>query len=165
MRFDPRRLSYRHLLAVFWQSHNPEAKPYLRQYRNVVFTVNEEQRREAEAFRDAWQRSTGKQAQTAIEPAGTFTPAEDYHQKYYLRRVDSLWYALKRLYPDEQALVASSLAARFNGYLGCYAEPGSLEKDVDLLGLSPEGKSELLETLRLQCRQFIPPACALPPTR
>lgn len=165
MRFDPRRLSFRHLLAVFWQSHNPEAKPYLRQYRNAIFTVSKEQRREAEAFRDEWQRRTGKKAQTAIEPAGVFTPAEDYHQKYYLRRVDSLWYALRRLYPDENDLVASSLAARFNGYLGCYAEPGSLERDVDLLGLSPEAKGELLETLRLQCRQFTPPSCALPPAK
>ena len=48
MEFDPAKVSYAELLGVFWQSHDPGYDPYLRQYRNAVFYVNDDQKQHAE---------------------------------------------------------------------------------------------------------------------
>ena len=45
MDFDPSRISYEQLLAVFWASHHPGSRPWSRQYMNAVFYHNEAQQR------------------------------------------------------------------------------------------------------------------------
>ena len=55
---------------------------------------------------------------TAVEQIDAFNPAEDYHQKYYLRREAELLREYTRLYPTTEELVRSTAAARVNGYLG-----------------------------------------------
>lgn len=88
--YNPAVLSYHTLLAVFWQLHDPTALddqgPYERgtQYRAVIFTHDAEQARLATASkvaREAQQRD-GAPIVTAIRPATTFWPAEEYHQQY-----------------------------------------------------------------------------------
>lgn len=86
--FDPRRVSYRQLLAVFWHNIDPltadgQFCDYGHQYRTAIFYHNESQRREAEAAKRALEKARGWKIVTAIEPAGPFYPAEEYHQKYY----------------------------------------------------------------------------------
>jgi methionine-S-sulfoxide reductase len=55
------------------------------QYRSGIWLATPEQQREAEAFIAEQQESArfaGKKIVTLVEPAGTFWPAEDYHQDY-----------------------------------------------------------------------------------
>jgi peptide-methionine (S)-S-oxide reductase len=80
--FDPKRVTYAHLLDVLWHTHSPE---YARkgQYRSSVFTFGAEQASEAGRSRDALQAKMGKPTSTEIEPAGRFWLAEEYHQQYY----------------------------------------------------------------------------------
>lgn len=88
--FDPSRVSYRELLNVFWMQINPTTPDRQfadtgRQYRSAIFYQNEEQQRLAEESKremEASGRFDGPVV-TQIEPAGTFWPAEDYHQDYY----------------------------------------------------------------------------------
>jgi peptide-methionine (S)-S-oxide reductase len=87
--YDPAKVTYEKLLDTFWKNIDPLAKN--RQfcdsgdmYRSAVFFHSEEQRKAAEATRGkVAQRFAPKQVHTQVVAAGTFFPAEDYHQDYY----------------------------------------------------------------------------------
>lgn len=78
-------------------------------------------------------------------PAGTFWPAEDYHQKYHLRGQPLLLRELQAIYPNEADFVRSTAAARINGYLGGNGTLAQLEGELPLLGLTPEAGRRLRE--------------------
>jgi peptide-methionine (S)-S-oxide reductase len=89
--YDPSRISYEELLRVFWESHNPtqgmrQGNDIGTQYRSLILVSNDEERRIAEASRDAFQeRLSGAgfgEVTTEIADAGPFYYAEDYHQQY-----------------------------------------------------------------------------------
>ena len=89
--FDPAVVTYEQLLQTFWEQHDPtqamrQGNDVGSQYRSIILTADDEQRRVAESTRDAFQ---GKLAAsdygtivTEIAPAGPFYYAEDYHQQY-----------------------------------------------------------------------------------
>jgi peptide-methionine (S)-S-oxide reductase len=86
--FDPGKVTYRQLLDVFWRNVDPTTRDRQfcdvgHQYRTAIFFHDDDQRREAEASRDAVAKRLGQPVVTEIVPAGTFYPAEDYHQEYY----------------------------------------------------------------------------------
>ncbi|MDH4161337.1 MAG: peptide-methionine (S)-S-oxide reductase MsrA [Nitrospirota bacterium] len=89
--FDPGRITYGEILDVFWRNIDPTVKNRQfvdsgSQYRTAIFYHNEEQRRIAEDSKKqlaASEKFQGKTIVTEIVPAGTFYPAEEYHQDYY----------------------------------------------------------------------------------
>lgn len=91
--YDPERVSYDQLLDVFWDNHDPtqinrQGPDVGTQYRSVVFYHTPEQRivaEESKRERDASGRHKRPIA-TSIEPASTFYPAEEYHQRYLEKR-------------------------------------------------------------------------------
>ena len=100
VRYDPARVSYAELLDYFWKRIDPTVKDRQfcdsgTQYRSAIFPATDEERRAAQASREALVAS-GRFAQvfTTIEPAASFYPAEDYHQDYY--RKNPLRYAYYR---------------------------------------------------------------------
>jgi len=89
--YDPSKVSYEHLLKVFWESHDPtqgmrQGNDMGTQYRSVIYTTDAEQQRAAEASRAMYQeRMTAAgfgEITTEIAPAPEFYYAEDYHQQY-----------------------------------------------------------------------------------
>lgn len=91
--FDPAKVSYKELLDVFWKNHNPTTKnrqgPDVgSQYRSVIFFHSAEQKKQAEESKAALDKSGAwsKPVVTEIVPEQTFYPAEDYHQKYLMKR-------------------------------------------------------------------------------
>jgi len=87
--YDPRVVSYSELLDVFWRNIDPEAENRQfcdrgSQYRSGIFYHDDEQRRAAEASRDAL-AATGRLTRIATEitPFAAFYKAEEYHQDYY----------------------------------------------------------------------------------
>ena len=90
--FDPKVVSYEKILNIYWHNIDPtqvngQFVDEGTQYRTVIFYHNEEQKRLAEKSKEALDAS-GRFHQpiaTQILPASTFYPAEDYHQKYYLK--------------------------------------------------------------------------------
>jgi peptide-methionine (S)-S-oxide reductase len=89
--FDPRAVSYETLLKTFWESHDPtqgmrQGNDVGTQYRSGIYVYSAEQRRLAEASRDAYQRVLSKAGfgaiTTEILDAPEFYYAEDYHQQY-----------------------------------------------------------------------------------
>jgi peptide-methionine (S)-S-oxide reductase len=143
--FDPGTASFEELLDIFWSAHDPTRRAWSRQYMSAVFYAAEDQEREARASKERQERLRGKTIATEILPASAFYLAEDYHQKYLLQNDDILNREFRRIYPDFAEFVASTAAARVNGYLyGC----GSLEElrtEMGSFGLSPRGTEHLLE--------------------
>jgi peptide methionine sulfoxide reductase msrA/msrB len=88
--FDPAKLSYDELLEKwFFRMHDPttrnrQGNDVGTQYRSAIFVTSPEQRKVAEAAKAHAQASGRWKAPivTEIVEAGSFTPAEDYHQKY-----------------------------------------------------------------------------------
>jgi peptide-methionine (S)-S-oxide reductase len=143
--FDPRRVSYEQLLDVFWKAHDPTSRSWSRQYRVALFFHNEEQKGTACESRNREAARIKGKIQTEVLPAAEFYPAEDYHQKYYLRQDFVLGTELRRMFRSEHDFVNSTGAARVNGYLGGYGTLSALEKEIDQLGLSEAGRKKLLE--------------------
>lgn len=146
--YDPAIIAYEELLDVFWEAHDPAQRSYSQQYAAILFYHNEEQERLARASADRIATDLGAEMHTALRPAETFHLAEGYHQKYYLRSSQVLWPEIARTYgKDEAGLVASTVAARLNGYLGGYGSFAEFEAIADELGLSPEGLAYVRELL------------------
>ena len=89
--FDPARVTYRDLLKVFWESHDPtqgmrQGNDVGTQYRSAIFCHSGEQRAAAEESRVGYQKKLSEagygEITTQIEPAPEFYFAEDYHQQY-----------------------------------------------------------------------------------
>jgi peptide-methionine (S)-S-oxide reductase len=89
--FDPEKVSYSDLLAVFWESHDPtqgmrQGNDVGTQYRSAIYHTDDGQRRAAEESRDVYEEALGGAGYgpitTEIAPAGPFYYAEDYHQQY-----------------------------------------------------------------------------------
>jgi peptide-methionine (S)-S-oxide reductase len=89
--YDPSRVSYEHLLKVFWESHDPtqgmrQGNDVGTQYRSGIYVSSPEQRRAAEASKQAYEhrlRAAGYgEITTEIKDAPPFYYAEDYHQQY-----------------------------------------------------------------------------------
>ncbi len=91
--YDPNKVSYDDLLAVFFDSHDPtqlnrQGKDDIgRQYRSAVFFASDEQKKQAEAkIADLEAKRVGKRRiVTKLEPLTEFYPAEDYHQDFARR--------------------------------------------------------------------------------
>jgi peptide-methionine (S)-S-oxide reductase len=89
--FDPAKITYEALLRTFWENHDPtqgmrQGNDVGTQYRSGIYVYSPEQRRLAEATREAYQRllkNAGYGAiTTEIVDAPEFYYAEDYHQQY-----------------------------------------------------------------------------------
>lgn len=160
--FNPEEISYAQLLEVFWNSHNPLYNGSSRQYRNAIFYLSDAQRQQAEQSRDQLAASRGEAIKTHIENAGEFYLAEAYHQKYLLQRADGILYEFQEHYPEVQQFIASTAAARLNGYLGCNGRPEDLEREIGLLGLSPEVQNWLVEYVARSCQEFAGMTCPSP---
>lgn len=90
--YQPEQISYQKLLDIFWRQIDPtdpggsfvDRGP---QYRSAIFFHNQNQKELAEKSKQELHQSGRftKPVVTKILPAETFYPAEDYHQKFYLK--------------------------------------------------------------------------------
>ena len=91
--FDPEKITYETLLDLFWENHNPttpnrQGPDRGSQYRSAIFYHNNEQKKLAEESKKRLDKSEkfSNPIVTEIVPAQEFYQAEDYHQKYLLKK-------------------------------------------------------------------------------
>lgn len=112
--FDPAQLSYRQLLAFFFQIHNPstpnrQGNDVGTSYRSAIYVSSDAQRATAEqvmAEVEASGRWPGRVV-TELAPAGAFWEAEPEHQDYLLRYPDGYtchWVRPDWVLPDTPAV-------------------------------------------------------------
>ena len=115
--FDPAKVTYQQLLTVFFSvAHDPTELNYQgpdhgTQYRSAIFYVDGDQKKIAEAFIEAINKSKvfSTPVVTQVVPFKAFYPAEDYHQNYLALHPDDAYIvyndipkvaALKQKFPD-----------------------------------------------------------------
>jgi peptide-methionine (S)-S-oxide reductase len=88
--YDPTVISFKELLEVFWQVHDPttlnrQGADVGTQYRSVIFYHNDEQKELSEALKKKLNESGAwdNPVITEISPSSNFYPAENYHQDYF----------------------------------------------------------------------------------
>lgn len=89
--FDPARISFRELLQVFFETHDPttlnrQGNDVGTQYRSVIFFMDDEQETMARSYIKELDenKSYAKPVVTTLEKFTRFYPAEQYHQNYFL---------------------------------------------------------------------------------
>ena len=89
--FQPAKVSYEQLLAVFWENHDPtqgmrQGGDIGTQYRSAIYTTSDAQRdaavRSAAAYQQRLTDAGYGAVTTEIAPLGEFYYAEPYHQQY-----------------------------------------------------------------------------------
>ncbi|MBL9178512.1 MAG: peptide-methionine (S)-S-oxide reductase MsrA [Verrucomicrobiaceae bacterium] len=104
--FDPAVTSYKEIIDLFWDAHDPttvtkedmykhgkfmpkgtayQGNDYGTQYRSAIFYTSEEQKKIAEASKAEVQKKWKDPIATEIAPLKKFYPAEDYHQNFQAR--------------------------------------------------------------------------------
>ena len=88
--YDPAKISYEKLLAVFWRNIDPTAVDRQfcdsgDQYRSAIFYTSEAQQRAALKSKTSLEKNKPfrEPIVTEITAAAEFYPAEEYHQQYY----------------------------------------------------------------------------------
>ncbi len=143
--FDPTLVAYEDLLVQALKLGNFDGESWSKQYRSAVFYHNEHQRKVAQ-----------KMGVKKLEPAGQFTRAEDYHQKYYLQQSDIYKDFLTR-YPNPRSFTDSTAAARANGIVGGHFDERHLTAILPQLGLSSSSAKAMMGMAGTS-----QPGCAVP---
>lgn len=88
--FDPKKISYKELLEVFFRTHDPttlnrQGNDVGTQYRSAIFYHSEEQKKIAEQVKKETENAKiwDNPIVTEISPFTAFYKAEEYHQNYY----------------------------------------------------------------------------------
>jgi peptide-methionine (S)-S-oxide reductase len=106
--YDPQVISYPELLQAFFAAHDPtsvnkQGENEGIEYRSVIFTFNDEQKKTAESVIDELTRAGiySKPIVTQVLPAGKFHLAAENHQDYYSKNSESQY--CKRVITPEVA--------------------------------------------------------------
>ena len=88
--FDPKLISFKELLEVFWETHDPttlnrQGADSGTQYRSVVFYHSPEQKETAEKYKSDLNKENvyNQPVVTEISAFDQFYKAENYHQNYF----------------------------------------------------------------------------------
>ena len=143
--YDPAKITYEKVMEIFWADHDPTEKPWSQQYKAILFFHDAAQEKAARAWKAKFEEGGKGKVTTEIVVAGTFWPAEAYHQKYYLRQNRDLAKEFAAVYPDDVDFTASTAAARVNGWVGGHGTKADLDRDLARLGLSASATKRLTE--------------------
>lgn len=89
--FDPQVITYKELLKLFWEVHNPtqgmrQGNDIGTQYRSAIYCFDSEQLAQARTSQEVFQAQLNEHGfgaiTTEIAPVPHFYYAEDYHQQY-----------------------------------------------------------------------------------
>jgi peptide methionine sulfoxide reductase msrA/msrB len=142
--YDPEVISYRELLEIFFDSHNPYSQAYSRQYASLILYNNSEQQQTAAAVKEELEAESGREIKTEIKELDRFYLAEDYHQKFRLQQQ----VAFRDHYLEQMSMkefINSPAVTKVSGYLTGNGERDNIIQNIGELGLSTELQERLLE--------------------
>lgn len=142
--YDPEVISYRELLEIFFDSHNPYSQAYSRQYASLILYNNSEQQQIAETVKKELEAESGREIKTEIKELDRFYLAEDYHQKFRLQQQ----VAFRDHYLDQMTMeefINSPAVTKVSGYITGNGERDNIIQNIGELGLTTELQERLLE--------------------
>ncbi|WP_274651274.1 peptide-methionine (S)-S-oxide reductase MsrA [Paenibacillus humicola] len=150
MDYDTRTLSLENVLDVFWSNHNPvNISGYKgRQYQSLVLYRDQTQLNVIQNVMKIREEQGKGMPCTEIAPFNRFYPAEDRHQKYYLKRYPNAIDILSSLFPTPQELTDATLAARLNGLAKGYTNLHTILDEISSWPISEEEKGNMLDLIK-----------------
>lgn len=147
--FDPTIVSSEELFDTFWQNHDATKDRFYkeRQYISLIVFQNNQQKEMAEKIKQVEEERQGKEIQTEFQLLTPFYPAEDYHQKYFLRRFKEATKKVQSLFPSEEEFIRSTISARLDGFIRENNSLPDIKKEITSWGLTEENLKELQETV------------------
>ena len=146
--FDPSVISYDEILRQFWANHYPNRGNYKgRQYISLLRYHGDRQKESIDRVKREMEKELGEPIETDIAAFGNFTPAEERHQKYYLKRYPNTLEQLQDLFPKPEHLVDSTFAARLNGFVKGYGKLQGLKSEIASWNIDEENRGILLNKL------------------
>ncbi len=157
--YDPDKITYDQLLDIFWKNHKPTVRMNT-QYMSRIFYHDEQQKQIAKQSKDRLEKELNGDIKTVISEFNKFYPAEDYHQKYYLKQHKDFITVYQNIYPDKKDFMRSTAVSRANGYV---VGDGYLESPEDLIGmgLTEEGRKKLFDDW-MDAQNYNGKGCATP---
>lgn len=148
--FEPDRISFAMIVELFWSRHNPvNINDYKgRQYQSLLMYDSEEQLHSMQDVLGTLEEQGKGRPDTEIVPRSVFYPAENRHQKYYLKRYPDAVRHLEALYPSEEALTGGTLAARLNGLAKGYTNLTRIVQEIEAWPVSMEERQKLIRLVR-----------------
>ena len=89
--FDSKIISYQKILELFFKMHDPTQKNMQypdvgTQYRSEIFYLDDNQKKVAKSEKERFNKLLNNKVVTNINPLKTYIKAENYHQKYILKK-------------------------------------------------------------------------------
>ncbi len=89
--FDENIISYKEILETFFNIHDPTQKDMQfpdvgPQYRSEIFYVDENQKKIAEEIKNKFNKKHSDKIETNISKISNYCKAEEYHQKYIMKK-------------------------------------------------------------------------------
>ena len=133
--FNPDTVTYRDILQLVFESHNPRRQTGKTQYQNVVLAATASQRTAIDEFLTTQGLTVGG-TETRIERLSRFYPAEEYHQKYKLQSASSFMDVFEAAGYSDVEFRESPIAAKLNAYVAGH--------DVGISDTLPEQRTDSL---------------------
>ncbi|PRO64811.1 hypothetical protein C6I21_12945 [Alkalicoccus urumqiensis] len=112
--YETKEISDVEIVEEFWRLHSGRQHGYGgTQYQSVLLYLDEEQKEAAFSVKQNLEQG-GRDIETRIESAGSFHRAEEYHQKYQLKRFPHAWSAVEQYFESSPSAAASEMAMRLN---------------------------------------------------
>jgi len=94
--YDEKIIPYKKLLEVFFEIHDPTQKDMQypdvgTQYRSEIFYENEQQKKMAEQCKNLSSGKFDKKIETKISKIKNYCTAEEYHQKYIMKKINNVF--------------------------------------------------------------------------
>tara|TARA_Y100001958_G_C21237191_1_gene563920 strand:- start:957 stop:1424 length:468 start_codon:yes stop_codon:yes gene_type:complete len=93
--FDSKIISYQKILELFFKMHDPTQKNMQypdvgTQYRSEIFYLDDNQKKVAKSEKERFNKLLNNKVVTNINPLKTYIKAENYHQKYILKKNETI---------------------------------------------------------------------------
>jgi len=117
----------------------------------ALFYTNDEEKKLAEQSKEKHKAKKKTEIYTKILPLTSFTNAEDYHQKYYLRTFNG-GKIVQLLGFSDKEIINSTLAARLNAAVDGKCGSERVDKELENAGIKEDVKKQVMELLKARMR-------------
>ena len=145
--YNPEKITYKELLEVYWENHEPKNAITAGQYRSEIFAADEKQATAARDFMEQKREDYEGELNLSVSQLDEFHEAEDYHQKYYLTQDQKLGQYREKLMARGENLTYSRLLTKLNAYSRGYLSEEDMLTELNNSYLRPE-VPELIEQIK-----------------
>lgn len=142
--YIPDIISFEELVEMFFDTQTCPHLNQSNQYRSILFYGDDEERNIILKIMEKKEKEMGGKFDTDIRPFKNFYAAENYHQKYYFKRIRKLYYDMKEIYNKEKEITMSTAVGHMNGYVHGHGNYELLKEEIHELGLTEEGNDLLI---------------------